>query len=69
LDSWNTKEASTSILQNSTHNVYGSITGEDLQKKINMAMPDSILDMWFNKNEEDFVNDKDFLQSRLERTK
>jgi hypothetical protein len=28
-----------------TLNVYGLITGEDLQKKINIAMPDSILDM------------------------
>jgi hypothetical protein len=46
-----------------TLNVYARATGEGLQEKINMAMPDSILDMRFNQNEEDFVDDEHFLQA------
>jgi len=32
-------------------------TGEGLKEKVNMAMPDSILDIRFNQNEEDPVDD------------
>jgi hypothetical protein len=46
-----------------TLNVYARATGEGLQEKINMAMPDSILDMRFNQNEEDFIDDEHFLQA------
>jgi hypothetical protein len=46
-----------------TLNVYARATGESLQEKINMAMPDSILDMRFNQNEEDFVDDEHFLRA------
>jgi hypothetical protein len=46
-----------------TLNVYARATGEGLQEKINMAMPDSILDMRFNQNEEDFVDDEHFLRA------
>jgi hypothetical protein len=46
-----------------TLNVYARATGEGLQEKINLAMPDSILDMRFNQNEGDFVDDEHFLQA------
>jgi hypothetical protein len=46
-----------------TLNVYARATREGLQEKINMAMPDSILDMRFNQNEEHFVDDEHFLQA------
>jgi hypothetical protein len=46
-----------------TLNVYARATGEGLQEKINMAMPDSILDMRFNQNAEDFADDEHFLRA------
>src|SRR3978361_701855 len=45
-----------------TFNVYAHATGESLQEKINMAMPDSILDMRFNQNEEAFADDQDLFR-------
>jgi len=44
-------------------NKFARATGEGLREKIDMAMPDSILDMRFNQNEEDPVDDKGFLQA------
>jgi hypothetical protein len=46
-----------------TLNVYARATGEGLQEKINMAMPDNILDMRFNQNEEEFADDEHFLRA------
>jgi len=44
-------------------NNFARATGEGLQEKVDMAMPDSILDMRFNQNEEDPIDDEDFLQA------
>jgi len=44
-------------------NNFARATGEGLREKIDMAMPDSILDMRFNQNEENPVNDEGFLQA------
>jgi len=44
-------------------NNFARATGEGLREKVDMAMPDSILDMRFNQNEEDPIDDEDFLQA------
>ena len=44
-------------------NNFAKATGEGLREKVDMAMPDSILDMRFNQNEEDPIDDEDFLQA------
>jgi len=44
-------------------NNFARATGEGLREKVDMAMPDSILDMRFNQNEEDPVDDEGFLQA------
>jgi len=44
-------------------NNFAQATGEGLREKVDMAMPDSILDMKFNQNEEDPVDDEGFLQA------
>ena len=44
-------------------NNFAQATGEGLREKVDMAMPDSILDMRFNQNEEDPIDDEDFLQA------
>lgn len=37
--------------------------GEGLQEKIDLVMPDSILDIKFNQNPEDIADDEHFLQA------
>ena len=44
-------------------NNFARASGERLREKVDMAMPDSILDMRFNQNEEDPINDEGFLQA------
>ena len=44
-------------------NNFARATGEGLREKIDMAMPDSILDMRFNQNPEDFLDNEPFLQA------
>jgi len=44
-------------------NNYTRATGMGLREKIDLVMPDSILDMLFNQNPEDLVNDEYFLQA------
>ena len=44
-------------------NNFARATGEGLREKVDMAMPDSILDMRFNQNEEDPIDDEGFLQA------
>ena len=44
-------------------NNFAKATGEGLREKVDMAMPDGILDMRFNQNEEDPIDDEDFLQA------
>ena len=44
-------------------NNFARATGEGLQEKVDMAMPDSILDMRFNQNEEEPIDDENFLQA------
>jgi len=44
-------------------NNYARATDEELQETIDLAMPDSILDMRFNQNPEDLVEDEHFLQA------
>jgi len=44
-------------------NIFARATGEGLKEKIDLAMPDSILDMRFNQNPEDLVEDEQFLQA------
>jgi len=44
-------------------NNFARAMGEGLKEKIDLAMPDSILDMWFNQNPEDLVEDEQFLQA------
>jgi len=42
-------------------NNFARATGEGLREKIELAMPDTILDMCFNQNPEDPVDDEEFL--------
>jgi len=44
-------------------NNFARATGEGLKEKIDLAMPDSILDMRFNQNPEDLMEDEQFLQA------
>jgi len=44
-------------------NNFARATGQGLKEKIDLAMPDSILDMQFNQNPEDLVEDEQFLQA------
>jgi len=44
-------------------NNYARATDKELQETIDLAMPDSILDMRFNQNPEDLVEDEHFLQA------
>jgi len=44
-------------------NNFARATGEGLREKVDLAMPESILDMRFNQNEEDPIDDEDFLQA------
>jgi len=44
-------------------NNYAQATGEGLQEKVNIAMPDSVLDMRFAHYQEDFADDEGFLQA------
>ena len=44
-------------------NNFARATGEGLKEKIDLAMPDSILDMRFNQNPEDPVENEQFLQA------
>jgi len=44
-------------------NNFAQATGEGLREKIYLAIPDSILDMRFNQNEEDPIDDEGFLQA------
>jgi len=44
-------------------NNFAQATGEGLREKIDLAMLDSILDMWFNQNLDDPVDDEPFLQA------
>ena len=44
-------------------NNFARATGESLRKKVDMAMPDSILDMRFNQNPDDIIDDEPFLQA------
>jgi len=44
-------------------NNYARAMGEGLQEKVNIAMPDSVLDMRFTHYLEEFANDEGFLQA------
>ena len=44
-------------------NNFARATGEGLREKVDMAMPDSILDMRFNQNEVEPIDDEGFLQA------
>jgi len=44
-------------------NNFARATGEGSKEKIDLAMPDSIVDMRFNQNPEDLVEDEQFLQA------
>jgi len=44
-------------------NNFARATGEGLREKIDMAIPDSILDMRFNQNPHNFLDDEPFLQA------
>jgi len=46
-----------------TLNNFTRAMGEGLKEKVDLAMPDSILDMRFNQNLEDLVEDEQFLQA------
>jgi len=46
-----------------TLNNIARATGEGLKEKIDLAMPDSILDMRFNQNPKDLVEDEQFLHA------
>ena len=44
-------------------NLYARATGESLQEMVNLAMPESVMDMRFTHYLEDFADDKGFLQA------
>ena len=44
-------------------NIFAPATGEALREKIDLAMPDTVLDMQFAHYLEDFADDKGFLQA------
>jgi len=44
-------------------NLYARATGESLQEKVNLAMPESVMDMRFAHYLEDFADDEGFLQA------
>jgi hypothetical protein len=44
-------------------NKYARATGEGLYEKIDLAMTDAILDMWFAHYREEFADDEGFLQA------
>ena len=44
-------------------NNFARATGEGLKEKIDLAMPDSILDIRFNQSPEDLMEDEQFLQA------
>ena len=44
-------------------NNFARTMGESLREKVDMAMPDGILDMRFNQNPEDLVDDEQFLHA------
>jgi len=44
-------------------NNYTRATGEGLQEKVNLAMPDSVIDMQFAHYREEFADDEGFLQA------
>jgi len=44
-------------------NNFAKAAGESLREKIDLAMPDSILEMRFNQNPEDLEDDEQFLQA------
>jgi len=44
-------------------NNFARATGEGLREKVDMAMPDSILDMRFNQNQDNPVDNEPFLQA------
>jgi len=44
-------------------NIFTRATGEALREKIDLAMPDTVLDMWFAHYLEDFADDEGFLQA------
>jgi len=46
-----------------TLNNFARATGEDLKEKVDLAMPDSILEMRFNQNPEDLMEDEQFLHA------
>jgi len=44
-------------------NNFARVTGEALREKVDLAMPDAVLDMWFTHYLEDFADDEGFLQA------
>jgi len=46
-----------------TLNNFANTTGKSLREKVDLAMHDSILDMRFNQNPEDLVDDEQFLHA------
>ena len=44
-------------------NLYACATAESLQEKVNLAMPESVMDMRFTHYLEDFADDEGFLQA------
>ena len=44
-------------------NNYARINGESLREKVDVAMTDAILDMRFSKNEDDLLDDEEFLHA------
>ena len=44
-------------------NLYARATGESLQEKVNLPMPESVMDMRFAHYLEDFADDEGFLQA------
>jgi len=44
-------------------NNFARATGEGLREKVDMAIPDSILDIWFNQNLDDPMDNEPFLQA------
>jgi len=44
-------------------NLYARATGESLQEKVNLAIPESVMDMRFAHYLEDFTDDEAFLQA------
>jgi len=53
----------TYLMEFCAFNNFAWATGEGLHEKIDLAMPDSILDMQFNQNPDDFEDDALFLQA------